>query len=157
MPNTYAAPAAAVPGAIQARLYVAPHGNVNGDEIVEFYLGETRCGVVTAPPQAAYDLVTRLEDTPATLNLITPAVAGHVRWWLDDEYTSDADEPDEWTIELIELIKNADEERRRHLGRSYAGYVVTVAIATAPEGLDRLRHLHHELTAVGARTTAQGG
>lgn len=161
MTDAYSAPEAAALGPVRARLQ--PHLtalSTGPHEVVEFYTAAVaNLGVVVLPRDAAYDVVSRLEDTAAaaSLNLITSRVAGHVRWWLHKADRDPADEPDDWTGLLIELIKDADEEQRRRLGRIYPDYVVCVAIATAPEGLQALRQLHQELLAAGPRTTAPSG
>jgi hypothetical protein len=128
-------------------------------EMVELLIGDERCGIVTLPREAAYDLISRLEDTPASLTLITPSVASDVRCVLDINYRPGV-EPGDWLRDLIILIASADEDQRRLLGRAYPAYVVSVSIATGPGGLDALRALHEELlkaTPTAAPRAAQGG
>ncbi|MFB4285669.1 hypothetical protein ACBJ59_61155 [Nonomuraea sp. MTCD27] len=153
MEHTYAiAPAAyAPPAPVQARL--APHPTTYRplQETVVFEAGEEVYGYVFLPAAAAHDLVHRLEDTPATLSMLTAEVAGHVRYVLDREHTDSSDEPDQWVFDLITLIHNGTDEQRRRIGRGYAAYVWAVAIATGPDGLTQLRHLHETVKTSGSR------
>jgi hypothetical protein len=155
MDLTYAQQLAAQP----VRAQLIPSLYTPEAEMVELLIGGERCGIVTLPREAAYDLISRLEDTPASLTLITPSVASDVRCVLDITYRPGI-EPGDWLRDLIILIASADEDQRRLLGRAYPAYVVAVAIGVGPGGLDALRALHEELlksTSAAAPSAAQGG
>jgi hypothetical protein len=157
MDLTYASPLTAEPA--RARLVPSRGSYTPKVELVQFFHGQKECGIVTLPRDAAYELISRLEDTPPTLTLITAEVAEHVRYVLDRGFRRDT-EPDPWVSDLILLIESADEDRRRLLGRAYPAYVVAVAIATGPGGLEALQALHEELlkaTSTAAPRAAQGG
>ncbi|WP_219512876.1 hypothetical protein [Nonomuraea ceibae] len=131
------------------RADLAPAGPA-GFELVRIYVDDTYHGLIVLPPAAAYDLVHRLVDAPPSLIEMTADVLGHVRWWLDSAYRADAgaeEEPDEWTCELIELIRTADLAQRDLLAPGCHAYVTAVTIATGPDGLGELRRLHDAMKA----------
>lgn len=154
MTDTYAAPAAAARTlSVRARLHNGPTSYVHTNEIVEFYSGSETYGILVLPREAAYDLISRLEDTPASTNLITPQVAAHVRYALDHDYNDEGADPGGWIFNLIALIHAADDEQRRRIGRVFPDYTVAVAIATGPGGMQALASLHEQLLKSGALTT----
>ena len=157
--TTYAAPAAAVPGPpiVRARLHTTLTSYRRESEIVRFFLGDQAVGLAVLPPDAAYDLISRLEDIPPSVSLITPRVAGHVRYALEHDYNEPCDEPPDWIFSLILLIHGADPDQRRRLTRSYPDYCVCVAVATnTADGLEVLRDLHEQLVA-SAPPAPRGG
>ncbi|MFB4294829.1 hypothetical protein ACBI99_44870 [Nonomuraea sp. ATR24] len=141
---------------VRAALLPSRHGNQFDTEIVQLYLGDVLAGVATLPPDAAYDLVHRLSDTPPGLSILNAEVVAHVRHVVDREYNADHDRPSDWILSLIVQIEGADEEHRRLLGRGFPAYVVCVGIAQSPGGLDALRRLHADLVAQGARSAESG-
>ncbi|MFF0867656.1 hypothetical protein ACFYUV_38245 [Nonomuraea sp. NPDC003560] len=152
MSSTYIAPATTPAlGPVRARLAYRRRPPADGlPETVEFYAttdtgSEFRYGFLFLPRDAAYDVISRLEDIPATISTVDRRTAGHVRWLLDEDYSDPADEPTEFVLDLISLIMRAGEEDRRRLGRTYPAYVVAVAIATGSEGVDALRRWHESL------------
>lgn len=147
--NAYAPAAATPPQHLPVRARLQPHltGVYTGPyETVEFQCGDQQAAYCVLPREAAYDLVSRLEDTPPTLATVDRRTAGHVRVVLDDDYRGGAtDTPSNWTTDLIMLIKGAQEEDRRRLGRAFPAYAVAVAIATGPGGIETLRRWHETL------------
>lgn len=145
---------------LRAQIARSPYGTAHQYEIVHVYSGDNCSGVLTLPPEAAADLVARLnpEDSPAaSFALVTAKIAGQVRYWLDRDYSEPADETPDWTAELIELIRNADEGQRARLGRAYPAHVVCVSLAERKDGLADLARLHEQLLAAKAPVTPQGG
>lgn len=157
--TTYAQPAdqpQALTPRVTARLQPSLGIYTPPNEIVQLWYAGQLVGIATVPRQAAHDLVTRLEDAPARLGVLTPEIVGHVRHQLDSTHTAEVDRPTAWISCLIMLIQDATEEQRRQIGLSYAAYTAAVRIATASGGLDELRHLHETLLAADQRTAAGG-
>lgn len=153
--DTYSASSAA-PLGVRAEIQPSRYGTVFPHEIVQFYNGDQPCGVATVPRDLAYDLVSRLQDTPPALSLLTAEVAGHVRHVLERGYDNADDKPDDWTLSLITLIESGNAQQRHRVGLVYPAYVWAVAIGTGPDGLERLRHLHETVAQTGARHVAEG-
>lgn len=149
MENTYAPRAAALPpapGPVRAR-FLHPERALNPelDEVLQFHAGPEVYGLLILPRDAAYDVISRLQEAPTGLPIGQRQAAGHVRYVLQLDYRNEADAPPEWIMNLIELIRSVNEEERRRLGRIYAAYVVAVAIGTGPGGLEALQHWHERL------------
>ncbi len=162
MSSTYStAPTATVtpmPGPVRAR--IRPHltGAYTGpSETLEFYDTEEIRGYLVLPREAAYDVVSRLQDVPPTLSVLTAQIVGQVRYVLDPDYRDEADEPPTWDCDLILLIHGGDDEHRRRLGRVYPAHVTAVVIGTAVDGLAALRRMHETLLTDGGRRVDQAG
>lgn len=141
------APAAAGPGVVRARLCPPSTDYTPAEETLEFFDAHRVYGVLFLPRDAAHDVVSRLEDVPASITHVDRRTAGHVRYVLDLDYKAEADRPPPWLGDLIMLISTAPEEERRRLGRIYPPYVVAAAIGTGPGGIEALRRWHESLPA----------
>lgn len=147
---------------VRARLANPDKPPAGPEEVIEVYAAtppgspkhENVYGLLILPRDAAYDVISRLEDAPASINAIDRRIAGQVRWVLDLDYRSDADRPEEWVHDLIVLMTRLPEEEQRRLGRIYPAYTVAVAIGTGPGGLEALRRWHESLPADEPDTAA---
>ncbi|MCK2214256.1 hypothetical protein MF672_010705 [Actinomadura sp. ATCC 31491] len=164
MSSTYSTtPAPAVPpsrGPIRAR--IRPHLTdipAGPAETIEFFFDDDPDyrSYLVLPRDAAYDVVSRMQDVPPSLSLMTAEIVGHVRYVLDTAYRDEADEPPALIADLILFIAAADDEHRRRIGRGYPAHVTAVVIGTATDGLAELRHLHETLRAHGGRRVDEAG
>jgi hypothetical protein len=154
--DTAAAASAPATGPVRARLQPHLTGVYTGAyETLELRSGDEVVGVCVLPRDAAYDVVSRLEDTPATVTAVDQLIAGQVRHVLETDYRGTDDVPDNWTTDLIMLIRDAPEEEQRRLGRIYPAYMVAIAIGTGPGGLEALRRWHAGLPPAVAPDTYQ--